>query len=185
MRGPSAKFRSMAQSSANFSPNRRTRCVRRQPEEKGDSVGGRGGRRVRGTLGAFRRARNGKNISVLLFLHFYPFWVKGNHRDGSAAPSATGRKRHNHTRGSAVEFVVEGDGTVSVLTTAPVSPEDDASDFRASAGAVDRMKQGSNRGLGFLSAAHRQALQCCYCRSKTRRPDWRMFCPEVSCFSMC
>jgi signal transduction histidine kinase len=77
-----------------------------------------------------------------------PVWVKGNTEMLGRAIRNLAENAINHTvAGSTVEFVVEGDGTVSVLDRGPGIPEDERNLIFRRFWRRDRRKQGST-GLG-------------------------------------
>jgi signal transduction histidine kinase len=96
----------------------------------------------------------GKDVALLGASE--PVWVRGNTEMLTRAIRNLAENAINHTSvGSTVEFVVEGDGTVSVLDHGPGIPEDERNLIFRRFWRRDRRKQGST-GLG-LSIVQRIA----------------------------
>jgi signal transduction histidine kinase len=106
-----------------------------------------------------------------------PVWVKGNPDMLGRAIRNLAENAINHTApGSTVEFVVEGDGTVSVLDHGPGIPEDERNLIFRRFWRRDRRKQGST-GLGLSIVQRIAELHATTVTVENRRP-------KGACFSL-
>ena len=98
----------------------------------------------------------GKDIALLGATE--PVWVKGNPEMLSRAIRNLAENAINHTApGTTVEFVVEEDGTVSVLDHGPGVAEDERKLIFQRFWRRDRRKAGKHGSWPFHRPAHRRA----------------------------
>jgi signal transduction histidine kinase len=115
----------------------------------------------------------GKDIALLGDTE--PVWVKGNPEMLGRAIRNLAENAINHTApGSTVEFVVEGDGTVSVLDHGPGIPEDERNLIFRRFWRRDRRKQGST-GLGLSIVQRIAELHAATVTVENRRPTGARF----------
>jgi signal transduction histidine kinase len=117
----------------------------------------------------------GKDVALLGASE--PVWVRGNTEMLSRAIRNLAENAINHTSvGSTVEFVVDGDGTVSVLDHGPGIPEDERNLIFRRFWRRDRRKQGST-GLGLSIVQRIAELHAATITVENR-------CPHGACFSL-
>lgn len=104
-----------------------------------------------------------------------PVWVKGNPEMLGRAIRNLAENAINHTAaGSTVEFVVEGDGTVSVLDRGPGIGEDERQLIFRRFWRRDRRKQGST-GLGLSIVQRIAELHSAVITVENRKPNGARF----------
>jgi signal transduction histidine kinase len=115
----------------------------------------------------------GKDIALLGVGE--PVWVKGNTEMLGRAIRNLAENAINHTAdGSTVEFVVEGDGTVSVLDHGPGIPDEERNLIFRRFWRRDRRKQGST-GLGLSIVQRIAELHSATVTVENRRPHGARF----------
>jgi signal transduction histidine kinase len=115
----------------------------------------------------------GKDIALLGVGE--PVWVKGNTEMLGRAIRNLAENAINHTAaGSTVEFVVEGDGTVSVLDHGPGIPDDERNLIFRRFWRRDRRKHGST-GLGLSIVQRIAELHSATVTVENRRPNGARF----------
>lgn len=115
----------------------------------------------------------GKDVALLGAT--YPVWVKGNPEMLSRAIRNLAENAINHTKtGSTVEFVVEDDGTVSILDRGPGIPEHERKLIFRRFWRRDRRKAGST-GLGLSIVQRIAELHSATVTVENRHPDGARF----------
>jgi signal transduction histidine kinase len=115
----------------------------------------------------------GKDVALLGASE--PVWVKGNTEMLGRAIRNLAENAINHTAvGSTVEFVVEGDGTVSVLDHGPGIPESERSLIFRRFWRRDRRRQGST-GLGLSIVQRIAELHAATVIVENREPNGACF----------